>query len=249
ERTETGAGDLAEVGVVAEVLQIARRGPQRYTIVVRTVQRVRMVEMTSGEGDLLIARVEPLTLVEPTSPELGARVRDHLVRILADKSDGSPEKIAADLGQVEDADDLVDLAAGHLDLDREELVVLLLETDVSQRLTMVIPGLERLTQVIERKADIRRELTESSPDEREAALRQRLRAIAEELGEADEETELGEYLERIAKAGMPDEVRKAARKQVARMRAAGTSSPEHGIARNYLEWLLDLPWSEQTIDQ
>src|SRR5690606_28570274 len=97
ERTEPGAGDLAEVGVVAEVLQIARRGPQRYTIVVRTVQRVRMVEVTSGEGDLLIARVEPLTLVEPTSPELGARVRDHLVRILADKSDGSPEKIAADL--------------------------------------------------------------------------------------------------------------------------------------------------------
>jgi ATP-dependent Lon protease len=246
---EPGPGDLLEVGVLAEVLQIARQGAQRYTIVVRTAQRVRLASVSQGTGGELVARVEPLALVEPTDPTPAEKVRDHLIRVLADKADGSADKIAADLADVNDADDLVDVAAGHLELERDEQIALLLETDVSRRLTLVEPGLDRLRQVVDRKADIRRELGEASPTEREAALRQRLKAISEELGEADDETELADYLERIALSKMPDEVRKVAKKQVARMRAAGASSPEHGIARNYLEWLLDLAWGITTEDQ
>jgi ATP-dependent Lon protease len=249
EVAEPGAGDLVDVGVLAEVLQIARQGANRYTIVVRTAQRVRLADVRQATTSELLARIQPLALIESTDKELGSKLLEHLVRVVADKSDGSADKVAAELAEAGDADDLVDLAAGHLELDRAALVALLIEADVGKRMAMVVPGLERLHQVIDKKGDIKRELTESTPDDREAALRLRLRAIAEELGEPDDESELGEYLERIAKAKMPDEVRKVAKKQVSRMRNAGASSPEHGIARTYLEWLLDLPWGVQTADQ
>src|SRR5690606_23093968 len=79
-------------------------------------------------------------------------------------------------------------------------------------------------------------------------LRQRLKAISEQLGETDEESELSGYLERIDRSHMPEEVRKVARKQVSKIRQAGSASPESSIARTYLEWLLDIPWGERTED-
>ena len=238
-----GPSDLLKVGVVGEVMQIARHSPNRYTIIVRSGPRVILEKIDkAADGAHMVGAATPLVTIEPPDDETTAalveRARTCLTAILAEQADTSADKVREGLDEVEDPDDLVDMAAAHLDLERDELIALLQERDVGERLRSVLPPLERLSEVVKVKGDIRGELlTEMSKEQREVVLRQRMKSIASELGEQDDEGELETYRERVRNSKMPDEARAAALKQVRKMHAVGAASPEHTIARTYLEWL------------
>ena len=244
--------DLVDVGVTAEIVQIARQSATRYTVIVRSGARVHLDKVESV-GSYLVGHTSSMATVVPPDVEeadaLVERTRRALTDILAEQADTSAENVREGLEEVDDPDDLADMAAAHVQLERDELIALLREPDVVARLRMVLPALERLGQVLKMKIDIREQLVEEmSKEERERVLRQRMKAISEQLGENDDEGELTAYLERIDDKKMPPDVRKAALKQVKKMRQAGASSPEHNVARTYLEWLLDIPWGETTVD-
>jgi ATP-dependent Lon protease len=246
--------DLYDVGVLAEIVQETKHGKSHRTVVLRYLERQR-VESFEDSGKHLVATVAPFASVVPSDHELAeemiASIKHLMISILSESAE-SPEQVKREILEIEDPDDLVDLAIAHLDLSRDEQVQLLVESAVMNRLGAVLPALERYGEVLQVKSDIRDELIgEMSGVHREKVLRDRMRSIKEELGEQDEDTEIDEYLERIAECEMPDEIRLVAKKQVARMRMAGSSSPEYNVARTYLEWLLDLPWgvtTEDTID-
>ena len=245
-------GDLIDVGVLAEIVQIARHSATRYTAIVRSGPRVHISKVESAGGHLVAHTSSMATVVPPDVEEADAlveRTRRALTEILAEQADTSAENVREGLDEVHDPDDLADMAAAHVQLERDELIALLREADVVARLRMVLPPLERLGQVLKMKEDIRDQLVEEmSREERERVLRQRMKAISEQLGEADDENELTAYLERIDEKKLSEEARKAALKQVRKMRQAGQASPEHNVSRTYLEWLLDLPWGETTVD-
>jgi ATP-dependent Lon protease len=246
--------DLLTVGVVGEVMQIARHSPNRYTIIVRSGPRVNLERVDqAADGAHFVGAATPLITIEPPEDEVTAemveRARAYLTEILAEQADATPDKVREGLDEVEDADDLVDMAAAHLELERDELIALLEEPDVTVRLRRVLGPLERLSEVVKLKANIRGELMqEMSKEQREQVLRQRMKSIAAELGEPDEESDLETFRERIRNSKMPDDVRSVALKQVRKMHAVGASSPEHTIARTYLDWLLDVPWGITTQD-
>jgi len=244
--------DLVDVGVLAEIVQMARQSATRYTVIVRSGARVHLDKVESA-GSYLHAHTSSMATVVPPDVEeadaLVERTRRALADILAEQADTSAENVREGLDEVDDPDDLADMAAAHVQLERDDLIALLREPDVVARLRRVLPPLERLGQVLKMKEDIRDQLVEEmSKEERERVLRQRMKAISEQLGEADDENELTAYLERIDEKKLSEEARKAALKQVKKMRQAGASSPEHNVARTYLEWLLDLPWGETTVD-
>jgi ATP-dependent Lon protease len=245
-------GDLVDVGVLAEIVQIARHSATRYTAIVRSGARVHISKVESAGAHLVAHTSSMATVVPPDVEEADAlveRTRRALTDILAEQADTSADNVREGLDEVHDPDDLADMAAAHVQLERDELIALLREPDVVARLRMVLPPLERLGQVLKMKEDIRDQLVEEmSREERERVLRQRMKAISEQLGEADDENELTAYLERIDAKKLSDEARKAALKQVRKMRQAGQASPEHNVSRTYLEWLLDLPWGETTVD-
>ncbi len=245
-------GDLVDVGVLAEIVQIARHSATRYTAIVRSGARVHVDKIDSAGSYLIATPSSMATVVPPDVEEADAlveRTRRALAAILAEQADTSAENVREGLDEVHDPDDLADMAAAHVQLERAELIALLREPDVVARLRMVLPPLERLGQVLKMKEDIRDQLVEEmSREERERVLRQRMKAISEQLGETDDEGELTAYLERIDGKKLSEEARKAALKQVKKMRQAGQASPEHNVARTYLEWLLDLPWGETTLD-
>jgi ATP-dependent Lon protease len=254
---DEGAPDpegLYDVGVMAEIVQETKHGKSHRTVVLKYLERQR-VEAFEERDTHLVATVAPFASVMPADPELAeemiASIKHLMISILSESAE-SPEQVKREILDIEDPDDLVDLAVAHLDLSREEQIHLLVESEVMNRLGSVLPALERYGEVLQVKSDIREELIgEMSGVHREKVLRDRMRSIKEELGEQDEDTEIDEYLERIAESEMPDEIRQVAKKQVARMRMAGSSSPEYNVARTYLEWLLDLPWgvyTEDTID-
>jgi ATP-dependent Lon protease len=137
-----------------------------------------------------------------------------------------------------------------VDLSPEERASLLVESDVAERLRRLLVLLQRKVELIKVKQKIDSQVREEfSKHQREAVLRQKLKAIQDELGEGEDASDLEVFDEKIKAAKMPEDVEKTARKQLERLKQMAQSSAEYTVQRTYLEWLVELPWSKQTEDR
>ncbi len=260
---DPGQKDLHEIGVRAEIVQVVKHSPGRFTTVMRFLERVHIDAVVATEP-FLIASVSKLvsTSTAPAEQLLATttKVRDFLIAVVTDaqakegkdKEGKEPrgELTRAQVQAIVDPDKLVDAAAPYLELERDDLTALLIETDTMKRLERIIPSLERQATVLRLKADIGAELEgESSRTHRERVLRDRMRQIQEELGEQDDNAEIDDLRKKIEESKMTDEVRVVAKKQLARMSQMASSSPEYNIARTYVENLLEIPWNQFTEDR
>ncbi len=267
---DPGQRDLHEVGVRAEIVQVVKHSPGRFTCVMRFLERVHIDALVATEP-FLIASVSALQSSSTATAELltttTTKVRDYLLAVVTDaqakeakpdrdsresKENKEPrgELTRAQVQAIVDPDKLVDAAAPYLELERDDLTTLLIETDTMKRLERIIPSLERQATVLRLKADIGAELEgESSRTHRERVLRDRMRQIQEELGEQDDNAEIDELRKKIEDSKMTDEVRAVAKKQLSRMSQMASSSPEYNIARTYVENLLEIPWNVFTEDR
>ena len=263
---DPGQKDLHEVGVRAEIVQVVKHSPGRFTTVMRFLERVHIDALVATEP-FLIASVSKLQSTSSATAEqliaTTGKVRDYLVAVVTDaqakegrdkegKEAKEPrgELTRAQVQAIVDADKLVDAAAPYLELERDDLTALLIETDTMKRLERIIPSLERQATVLRLKADIGAELEgESSRNHRERVLRDRMRQIQEELGEQDDNAEIDDLRKKIEDSKMTDEVRAVAKKQLSRMSQMASSSPEYNIARTYVENLLEIPWNQFTEDR
>src|SRR5690242_18250249 len=230
---DPGQRDLHEVGVRAEIVQVVKHSPGRFTCVMRFLERVHIDALVATEP-FLVASVSPLMSTSTVGAEqllqVTTKVRDYLLAVVTDaqakenkgeNKEGKEPRGELTRSQVQaivDPDKLVDAAAPYLELDREDLTILLVETDTMKRLERIIPSLERQATVLRLKADIGAELEgESSRNHRERVLRDRMRQIQEELGEQDDNAEIDELRKKIEDSKMNDEVRAVAKKQLSRM--------------------------------
>ncbi|HEY0190637.1 MAG TPA: endopeptidase La [Kofleriaceae bacterium] len=265
---DPGQRDLHEVGVRAEIVQVVKHSPGRFTCVMRFLERVHIDALVATEP-FLIASVSALqstaTVASDHLVATTTKVRDYLLAVVTDAQakESKPESgsskepkepkgelTRAQVQAITDPDKLVDAAAPYLELERDDLTSLLIETDTMKRLERIIPSLERQATVLRLKADIGAELEgESSRTHRERVLRDRMRQIQEELGEQDDNAEIDELRKKIEDSKMNDEVRAVAKKQLSRMSQMASSSPEYNIARTYVENLLEIPWNTFTEDR
>ncbi|HEY5927283.1 MAG TPA: endopeptidase La [Kofleriaceae bacterium] len=260
---DPGQRDLHEIGVRAGIVQVVKHSPGRFTCVMRFLERVHIDALVATEP-FLVASVSPLVSSSsvPSDQLLATtgKVRDYLIAVVTDaqakehkdKEGKEPrgELTRAQVQAIVDPDKLVDAAVPYLELERDDLTQLLVETDTMKRLERIIPSLERQATVLRLKADIGAELEgESSRTHRERVLRDRMRQIQEELGEQDDNAEIDELRKKIEDSKMSDEVRAVAKKQLARMSQMASSSPEYNIARTYVENLLEIPFNVMTEDR
>jgi ATP-dependent Lon protease len=267
---DPGQRDLHEVGVRAEIVQVVKHSPGRFTCVMRFLERVHIDALVATEP-FLIASVSALSSSASASAEhliaTTGKVRDYLLAVVTDAQakEAKPDRdtresketkeprgelTRAQVQGIVDPDKLVDAAAPYLELERDDLTNLLIETDTMKRLERIIPSLERQATVLRLKADIGAELEgESSRTHRERVLRDRMRQIQEELGEQDDNAEVDDLRKKIEDSKMSDEVRAVAKKQLSRMSQMASSSPEYNIARTYVENLLEIPWNVFTEDR
>jgi ATP-dependent Lon protease len=266
--------DLYEIGVRAEIVQVIKHSPGRFTAVMKLLERVRIDAVVASEP-FLVAAVSPLVARSTaTSAELAAatsKARGYLATIVAeaqalrdakedkgekdkkedkDKRPQRDELTRATVMALADPDQVVDHAVPYLDLERDDLTFLLVEADPVKRLEKVLPQLERRATVLKLKADIGAEIEgESSKAHREKVLRDRMRQIQDELGEGDDNAELDELRTKVDESKMTDEVRAVAKKQISRMSQMASASPEYNIARTYVENLLEIPFGVITTDR
>src|SRR5437588_2851302 len=154
------------------------------------------------------------------------------------------------VANVEDPSTLSHLIAGALRLSTEEKQGLLEERDVAKRLRRLSEILARELEVVAIGSKIQSQVqSELEKGQREYFLRQQLKAIQEELGEADEvQAEVHELREQLAAIKLPEEVRKQADRELARLERLQPAMAEWGVIRSYLEWIAALPWDKSTDD-
>ena len=243
--------DLYEVGTLATVLRMIRVAENRYTVLVQGGQRVRRVETLATEPYLRV-RVEPLTEVDSHDIEteaLAKTILSQFERIVA-LSQNIPDEAVATARSQPSAGRQADFIASLLDLQSADKQQLLEQLDIKHRLETLSQLLERELQVLEVGQQIQESVRESvEQNQKEFLLRQQMEAIRKELGEGDEsQREIDELKQKIEQSGMPPEVRKEADRELARLLRIPPQAAEYTVARTYLEWLCDMPWSVTTED-
>src|SRR5438034_3945199 len=145
---------------------------------------------------------------------------------------------------------LVDTAGYSPDLSFEQKVEILQTLDVERRLELAIAWANRTLADLELKEKIGREVAEGMDKrQREFLLREQLEAIRKELGEADDGPSIAEeFRAKVAAAGMPEQARQEAERELARLQRTSPQSPEYGWMRTYLDWMTEIPWNRRTED-
>jgi ATP-dependent Lon protease len=251
EKDEPAPDDLYDVGVAGVVARMLKVPDGSLRILVQGTQRVRLHDYVATEP-YLIARVEEEPDIIEPSPELEAlarNVRNTFSQII-EQTPYLPEELAVALANLDDPAELAHMIAGALRVSTEEKQQLLEEREVTKRLRLLAQFLARELDVISLGTKIQTQVqSEVDKAQREYFLRQQLKAIQEELGETDESVaEANELREQVEAANLPDQVRETADRELARFERLPPQSPEHGVIRGYLEWIISLPWSESTED-
>jgi ATP-dependent Lon protease len=251
---DPGLDDLYTIGVQMVIGRVLRMPDGTTSILGQGRRRVRVTSLSQSRP-YLRCQVEPLE--EPDAEgrvSLGTEAMMRAVLSLFEKvvqlSRTLPEDAYVAAMNLREPGPLADLIASLLDLELGERQEMLETLDPTLRLQRLSIHLAKELDVLELETRIQDQVQkEVDRSQREFFLREQMRAIQTELGEIDIQlAEIREVEDKIAQSDMPDEVRAKADKEMSRLKAMPPASPDIGIIRTYLDWLLELPWTKGTED-
>ncbi|MDJ0811653.1 MAG: endopeptidase La [Desulfobacterales bacterium] len=245
--------EIFEVGTVGRILRLLKLPDGRAKTLVQGICKARITRYVRKSGfyrvKLETIDETPMEEVDIEIEALMRNVREYSEKILALRGELSTD-VNTILESIENPGKLADLVASNLKLKIEESQEILEIVDPVERLKKVNELLSREMNLSAIQAKIQSEVKdEISKNQRDYFLREQMRAIHRELGEADDKTrEIEEYQDKIRKARMPKEAREEALKQLRRLEQMHSDSAEATIVRTYLDWMVEVPWSKSTRD-
>ncbi|HJX60569.1 MAG TPA: LON peptidase substrate-binding domain-containing protein, partial [Thermodesulfobacteriota bacterium] len=243
--------DLYSVGVAALILRMIRELDGSQRVIVQGVSRIRVRDYIQREP-YFRARTDTIEEVFALGVEIEALMMNlkNLFQRAVELAPYLTSELGSMVSNIKSPPILADLIASNLNVSTPEKQGILETIDVRERLTKVHLILNKEVQVLELGNKIQSQVKEDMDrTQREYYLREQLKAIKKELGELDDHsTEIKELREKIKKAKMPPEVVTAAEKELDRLSKIPPASAEYTVARTYLDWLVELPWSETTTD-
>ena len=247
------AADIFDVGTVLRVVKMLKFPDGSYRLLVQGVARVRLEEILSEEP-FLRARIRPMNEqgdFESVEVEALTRNLSQQFNVLVAESARLSDDLQVLVANLDDPSKLADLVASNLELDVAGKQEVLESLNVSDRLRIVLGQLTKEGQELEIETEIKEKVqNEMGKTQREYVLRQQLEAIRRELGESEEGEEGAEvFRQKIEAAGLPEEAKKQAFREVERLSQMPPAAAEHSVIRSYLEWITDLPWSVLTEDR
>jgi ATP-dependent Lon protease len=251
ETEEPAPEEIHRVGTVAAVLRFLTAPDGGHHVICQGLQRFRVIEWLAGRPYYL-ARVELITEPEPEGKEVDAlalRVKQQVAEMFKLMPTGTPDFSAA-VQSVAAPTVLSDLVASYVDFKPAEKQDLLETLDPTARLAKLTHLLAERLEILQLSHTIDEETKDSMKQaQREYFLRQQLKTIQRELGEEEgRPAELEELGHAIEAAHMSEEAEKQARKELSRLERMPEASAEYSMVRTYLDWLIELPWSQQSDD-
>lgn len=241
--------DLYRVGTLAKALQLLRLPDGTVKVLLEGEKRVKIVELLSKQPFFE-------AIIAPFTEELGpSQETQALIRTLISQFDQYvklqrkiPTDLISSIGQISDPSKLADIVTAHLGFKLEEKQALLETKSIPVRLEKIISFMEGEIGVMQAEKRIRsRVKRQMEKTQREYYLNEQLKAIQKELGEGEDgKDELSELEEKIKKTKLSKEGRERAQTEFKKLRQMSPMSAEATVVRNYLEWILDVPWEVQT---
>jgi ATP-dependent Lon protease len=248
---QPGWDDLYETGTAAMVHKMIRVPDGTLRILVQGLSRIHL-ESRAQDEPYLVGEFSVLPDEVEETPELEALTRSVQTEFgrLISLVPYLPSELELAAANIDDPGALSHLVASTLRLKTAEKQALLEQRDVADRLRDVLRILGRELEVVELGTKIQTQVqSELEKGQREFFLREQLKAIQQELGEGDEQqAEINELRQQIAEKNLPEEIRKAVDREVARLEKLPPAVAEYGVIRTYLDWILSLPWTETTDD-
>jgi ATP-dependent Lon protease len=255
ESESAGPGDTREIGTLATIHQMMRVPDGSVRLAVQGLKRVRIAEWRDEEP-YLTAVIEDLDeIVEEGDVETEALMRStlELFQRLVSLVSNLPDELVTAAVNVDDPLQLVYLIATNLRMDPSDRQDLLELDNVREKLHKISAFMTKELDLLELGKKIQGDVQEEvGRTQREYYLREQLKAIQRELGEADgQEAEVEELREKIDASGMPEEAEREARRELDRLSKLPPAAAEYGVIKTYLDWLTSLPWNistEESID-
>jgi ATP-dependent Lon protease len=241
--------DLFQIGTVAFVHKIIKLPSQSLFIFVEGLQRIAVEEVGQVEP-YMIGRTKPLTDILPKEKEadFDALVRSvtALFQQVVQLSPTLSDDLQTVVMNIDDPGRLTDFIAANLpslsSLEKQELLESL---DLKVRLERLNRQLMREVEVLQLRSKIQSDVQDQvSQSQREYYLREQMKAIQKELGDADEQQEIEELRKKIEAAGMTEEAKKEAMRELGRLAKMSPAAADYHVTRTYLEWLVALPWTK-----
>ncbi len=249
---DVGPADLYTIGVEAVIQRVLKMPDGSTSIVVQGQRRMRVLDYPD-ERPLLRARATPVYSEEERTIAVEAMMRAvlSLFERVVKLSRTLPDDAYIMAMNVDDPGWLADLIGSTLPLDVSRRQEILETLDPEERLRRLSVMLTQELDVLELESRIHTQVQkEVDRSQREFFLREQMKAIQRELGQEDPlQREISDLRDRILASGMPEVVRTKASEELDRMEAMSPASPEYSVIRTYVDWLLDLPWGNQTEDR
>lgn len=244
--------DLYQAGTIAAIKQVLHLPGNNLRVLVEGESRARIIDVLYQER-AWTALIEPIEAYskDQDTPELQSLMRliKESLANFADLGNRISEDLVRSIKRINNPDELVDVIAGNLITNQEEKIRLLASGDIMQRLELVLIQLEKEASNanIDRMVQMRIRM-QVDKSQREYYLREQMKAIAEELGEGEED-DLQEIRNKLSKLPLSEEARQKADKELDKLSRMMAGSPESTVTENYLDWLAELPWGIYSKDQ
>src|SRR5688500_3731174 len=250
ETDDPGAADLYEMGTLAHVLQLLKLPDGTIKVLVEGIARARVSDVCERDGTLAGRFVELGSTDgrEPREVEATARSLMGLFEQYVKTNRKLPPELLQTLSGIDEPSRLADTIAAHLGVRLADKQRLLESIETADRLELLVGFVDGEIDVQQMEKRIRgRVRSQMEKSQREYYLNEKMKAIQKELGEIDEAAnDLEELARRIAEAGMPKAVETKAKNEFNKLKQMSPMSAEAGVVRNYLDWLLGVPWKKRS---
>ena len=250
ETDDPGAGDLHQIGTLAQVLQLLKLPDGTIKVLVEGLTRARVDEVREDDGALSGSAVvvESADTREARELEAIARSLMSMFEQYIKTNRKLPPELLQTLSGIDDPSRLADTIAAHIGVRLSDKQKLLETLDTAERLELLVGLVDGEIDVQQMEKRIRgRVKSQMEKSQREYYLNEQMKAIQKELGDLDDApNDLDEIAKRIANAGMPKPVETKAKAEFAKLKQMSPMSAEAGVVRNYLDWLLGVPWKKRS---
>ena len=241
--------DIYHVGTIGTVLQLLRLPDGTVKVLIEGLERVRIDSFVENE-EFLEANATLLPEVDKSSDvELEALVRAVLSQFeeYVKLSKKIPPEVLVAVDQIDDYSKLADTIASHLTLKIADKQELLEGETLKDRFEKILGFMDAEVTLLEVENKIKsRVKKQMEKSQKEYYLNEQMKAIQKELGDGDEDNEIAEYTKKIEKTKLSKEAREKALSEVKKLKTMSAMSSEATVVRNYLDWLLDIPWKKRS---
>ncbi|WP_394000499.1 endopeptidase La [Luteimonas sp. WGS1318] len=250
ETDDPGADDLYQVGTLATVLQLLKLPDGTIKVLVEGTERVTLRDVAERDGALsgIGTAIEPVEGREPREVEAIARSLMSLFEQYVKTNRKLPPELLQTLAGIDEPGRLADTIAAHLAVRLPDKQRLLESVDTADRLELLVGFVDGEIDVQQMEKRIRgRVKSQMEKSQREYYLNEQMKAIQKELGEIDDApNDMEEIARKIAEAGMPKAVETKAKAEFNKLKQMPPMSAEASVVRNYLDWLLGVPWKKRS---